>query len=134
MKIVLDTNVLVSAFIKPQSDSARILRLILQRNLQIVVNEYILSEYYEVLKRPKFSLNIDKVQVVLRFIRKIGINAPTLADAISLPDNDDKPFLEAALATKADALITGNKRHFPVKFCKGQKIVTPKEFLSMLSE
>lgn len=128
----MDTNVLVSAFLKPRSDSARILRLILQRDLQIVVNEYILSEYHEVLKRPKFSLNFDEVQVVLQFIRKISINAPVMNESFSLPDRGDIPFLEAALVTRADALITGNRKHFPAKFCKRQKIVTPKEFLNML--
>lgn len=58
---------------------AKILRLVLQRNLQIVVNEHILSEYYEVLKRPKFNFDLDKVQVVTQFIRKIGVKAPALA-------------------------------------------------------
>ena len=134
MKIVLDTNVLVSAFLKPQSDPSKILRLILQRNIQIVVNEHILSEYYEVLKRPKFSLNHGKIQVVLQFIRKTGVNAPALGELFSLPDSSDEPFLEAALATKADAIITGNKRHFPVKLCKGQKVVSPKDFLSIMYE
>lgn len=132
MKIVLDTNVLVSAFLKPQSDPAKILRLILQRNFQIVINEHILSEYYEVLKRPKFSLDPSYVQVILQFIRKIGVNAPALRESFSLPDSGDIPFLEAAMATRADALITGNNRHFPDKFCKGQKVVTPTEFLSMV--
>lgn len=134
MKIILDTNILVSAFLKPQSNPAKILRLVLQRNLQIVINEHILSEYYEVLKRPKFNFDLDRVQVVIQFIRKIGVNAPALNESFSLPDSSDEPFLEAALATRADVLITGNKRHFPVKSCKGQKIVSPKEFLDMIHE
>jgi len=134
LKIVLDTNILVSAFLKPQSNPATILRLILQGNLSIVVNESILAEYYEVLARPKFDLNFNKVNIIFEFIRTRGIKAPTLAESFSLPDSSDVPFLEAALATQADALITGNKKHFPTKSCKGQKVVSPREFISELGE
>jgi len=134
VKIVLDTNVLVSAFLKPQSSPAKILRLILQGNIDIVVNECILSEYYEVLTRPKFDINPENVRTVLSLIRTKGINAPALAQSFSLPDRDDEYFLEAALATGADALVTGNKRHFPEKRCKGQVVVSPKEFLEHIYE
>lgn len=134
MKIVLDTNILISAFLKPQSNSARILRLILQGNLSIVVNEYILADYYEVLARPKFDLSFDKVNIVAEFIRTRGIKALALAESFSLPDRSDVPFLEAALATRADALITGNKKHFPSKSCKGRTVISTREFISELGE
>ena len=134
MRIVLDTNVLVSAFLNPGSTSARILRLIIQGDISIVVNEPILAEYDEVLKRPKFELNTEDVQIVLDFIRSIGIHAPSLAKSLFLPDRGDEPFLEAALATRADALVTGNIRHFPKRYCKGQKIMTPRDFLDGLAD
>jgi putative PIN family toxin of toxin-antitoxin system len=134
LQIVLGTNILVSAFLNPGSTSARILRLVIQGDISIVVNEPILTEYHEVLKRPKFELNPGDVQIVLDYIRSIGIYAPTLAKSISLPDRDDEPFLEAALATRADALVTGNIKHFPKKYCKGQKIMTPRDFLDGLAD
>ena len=134
MRVVLDTNVLVSAFLKPRSNPARILRLILQDDIQIIINEYILTEYFEVLARPKFHLKSDRIQTVFQVIRMKGINAPALAESFELPDSKDEPFLEAALAGRADALITGNKKHFPRKFCKGQSVVNPKEFLSELGK
>ncbi|MGE0083399.1 MAG: putative toxin-antitoxin system toxin component, PIN family [Desulfococcaceae bacterium] len=129
MKVVLDTNVLISAFLKPQSKPAKILRLILQGNMDIVINEYILAEYYEVLTRPKFDLNPDNIQTVLSFIRSEGIQAPVLYQSVQLPDESDTPFLEAALAAYADVLITGNIRHFPKEFCKALPVMTPAEFL-----
>ena len=132
MKVVIDTNVLVSAFLKPRSNPAQILRLVVQGDLDIVVNEKILSEYYEVLSRPRLDLSSPKVRAVLELIRKKGVNAPAMAKSFPLPDESDEPFLEAALATSADILITGNKKHFPRKCCKGQKVLTPKEFLSSL--
>ena len=134
MQIVLDTNVLVSAFLNPRSNAARILRLIIQGDISIVVNEPILTEYFEVLKRPKFELNPEDVQIVFDYNRSIGIHAPTLGKSISLPDRDDEPFLEAALATRADVSVTGNIKHFPQKYCKGQKIMTPREFLDELAD
>ena len=134
MKVVIDTNVLVSAFLNPRSNAARILRLIIQGDILIVLNESILAEYYEVLKRPKFELNIEAVQIVIEYIRSIGLNSPSLARSISLPDRDDEPFLEAALATQANALITGNIKHFPKKRCLGQKTMTPRDFLDSLKD
>jgi putative PIN family toxin of toxin-antitoxin system len=132
LKVVLDTNVLVSAFLSPRGNAARILRLIIQGDVLIVLNESILAEYYEVLKRPKFELDMEAVLIVIDYIRSISINAPALAISTSLPDHDDEPFLEAALATRADALVTGNITHFPKKYCKGQKVTTPRDFLDSL--
>ena len=134
MKIVLDTNILVFAFLKPRSKPARILRLVLQGDIEIIINEPILEEYLEVLKRPKFDLNLENVQTILEVIRSKGINAPYLTESFDLPDSSDEPFLEAALASTADVLITGNKKHFPKKSCKGQRVVTPAEFLNALSK
>lgn len=129
MRVVLDTNVLVSAFLKPGSKPARILRLTLQGDIEIVITEHILAEYLEVLERPKFSLNKQDIRVVLDFLRSKGIKAPALPEAFHLPHPGDEPFLEAALSTGADFLVTGNKRHYPQKACKGQKVLTPDEFL-----
>jgi putative PIN family toxin of toxin-antitoxin system len=134
LRAVVDSNVLVSAFLKPAGKPAKILRLILQGDLEIVVNEQILTEYAEVLSRPKFDLPAGKVRSILGFIRAKAIQAPALMEAFQLPDMSDEPFLEAAVATKADALVTGNKRHFPKKVCKGLPVVSPAEFLRNLGE
>ena len=131
-KIVLDTNVLVSAFLKPMSIPARILRLVLQGDLEIIVNPEILAEYAEVLARPKFELDSEKVRVVLDYIRSVGITAPTLSQPCSLPDPADEPFIESAVTAKADALITGNKKHFPKRSCRAVKVYSPTEFLKEL--
>jgi putative PIN family toxin of toxin-antitoxin system len=134
LKVVVDSNVLVSAFLKPGGKPAKILRLVLQGDLEIVVNEPILNAYEEVLSRPKFDLPPNKVIYILGFIRSRATKAPALVESFQLPETSDEPFLEAALATKADALVTGNKRHFPKGACKGQRIVSPAEFLLGLGE
>lgn len=132
MRIVLDTNVLVSAFLKPASDAARVLRLVLQRDLEIVLNDHILAEYIEVLSRPRFGLDQRKVREVLDYLRSVGTVAPAVAASFRLPDPDDEPFLEAAVGGRAQFLVTGNKRHFPGRRCEGVKVVGPKEFFREL--
>ena len=132
MRIVLDTNVLVSAFLKPASDAARVLRLVLQRDLEIVFNDHILAEYFEVLSRPRFGLDQRKVREVLDYLRSVGTVAPAVASSFRLPDPDDEPFVEAAVGGRAQFLVTGNKRHFPGRRCEGVKVVGPKEFFREL--
>lgn len=80
----------------------------------------------------EYNRGAKNVQTVLELIQSKGINASTLAESFRLPDNTDEPFLEAALAAQADVLVTGNKKHFPKKSCKGQKVVTPGEFFREL--
>ena len=104
----------------------------LQGNIQIIINEPILAEYFEVLTRPKFALKRENIQIVLEVFRSKGTHAPALPESFQLPDKGDEPFLEAALSAKADVLITGNKKHYPKKLSKGQKVVSPGEFLSEL--
>jgi putative PIN family toxin of toxin-antitoxin system len=125
--------VIISALLKPGSKPSRILRLILQGDLAIVINDHILAEYIEVASRPVFQLDKDKVQIVLDYLGSVAIRAPSLPIRPSLPDPGDEPFLEAALSTKADFLITGNKKHYPARSCKKVAVVTPSEFLQKLS-
>lgn len=132
MKVVLDTNVIVSGFLKPRSIPARILRLVLQGDLNIVCNEHILAEYLEVLKRPKFELDLKRIEPILAFFRSRGIYASALPHSLNLPHHDDEPFLEAAISAGADALVTGNIRHFPQKDCMGVIVLPPAEFVKML--
>ncbi len=133
MRIVLDTNVLVSALLKTHSQAARILRLILQGEMELVANNRILSEYEEVLARPKFNLPAREVKTVMEILRLRCLLAPEASINLDLPDKDDAPFVEAALSGRADCLVTGNKKHYPAKCCRGIKILSPREFLSLLN-
>lgn len=129
MRIVLDTNVLVAAFLRPHGPPARILRLVLQGHIEASVNEAILSEYREVLLRSKFQLPRKQVEIVLYQLRTKGYQAPAHPGLLRLPDQDDVPFLDAALASMADALVTGNSRHYSPEDCHGMRVLTPAEFM-----
>ncbi|MBI4248080.1 MAG: putative toxin-antitoxin system toxin component, PIN family, partial [Elusimicrobia bacterium] len=46
-----------------------------------------------------------------------------------LPDHSDEPFLEVALGSRAECLVTGNRGHFPARLCLGMKVLSPSEFV-----
>lgn len=130
MKIVLDTNVLVSALLKPHSSSSKVLDLILAGHLELLIDDRILSEYREVLRRTKFSFDELLVDDVLATLDRLALFVMSENHLLHLPDRDDLPFLEVALSGKAHTLITGNKKDFG-KPLQNLKIVSPTEFLKI---
>ncbi|MCG0276699.1 MAG: putative toxin-antitoxin system toxin component, PIN family [Thermosediminibacteraceae bacterium] len=132
MKVVLDTNVLVSALLTPHGPAARVLDAVLAGQLSLVFDDRILYEYEEVLRRERFGFAQEDVKALLDFIRSegLGVVAPPLR--IALPDPDDLMFVEVAVAGRADAIVTGNKKHFPEGCCGGIPVMSPAEILSLL--
>ena len=134
MIIVLDTNVLISGILKPYSTTATILRLIADGTIQVAYDLRILSEYRNVLNRPKFNFPKEDVEAFLDQIEQEGLLVSVKPLKIRLPDPDDEPFLEVALSARVNAIVTGNKRHFRRKEYEGVQIVSPAEFLEMVKE
>ncbi len=130
MIIVLDTNVLVSGLLKPYGPSAAVLRLVLTGAARIAHDYRVLTEYRDVLSRPAFGFSPEAVGALLEAMEEDGIPVTPPPAPEALPDPDDAPFWEAALAAGADAIVTGNKRHFPRRV-KGPRILSPSEFLSV---
>ncbi|MBC8418368.1 MAG: putative toxin-antitoxin system toxin component, PIN family [Proteobacteria bacterium] len=129
MKIVLDTNVLVSGLLTPFGPSGKIVRMVSAGRLILQIDARILSEYQEVLHRPKFKFNKDHIGTLLDFIKQYGQFVSSLPLKKHLPDPDDEPFLEVAIAGKAMSLITGNGAHYPTSSREGINILSPSEFL-----
>jgi uncharacterized protein len=128
VNIVLDTNVLVSGLLSPFGSPGDIVRMVSSGKLILSFDARILTEYTEVLQRPKFKFDKDKVIVLLDYIKNNGQTVSSSPLSNSLPHHDDEPFLEVALAGKAACLVTGNLGHFPVSLRKGIKIFSPGEF------
>ncbi len=126
MLVVVDTNVLISALITPFGNSARILDMILGGELHLLYDDRILSEYRDVLLRPKFSFEEKDVDALLAVIEGEGLKVMSTPADYPHVDKDDIPFIEVALAGNSEALITGNKRHFKGK---SLNIMSPDEFL-----
>ncbi len=130
MKLVADTNVLVSALLNPHGSPARVLDAILAGAHTLAIDDRILDEYREVLSRKKFKFTESDVNDLLEFIYHESEHVAARPLASPLSDITDQPFLEVALEAKADFLITGNIKDFP-KGSKYLKIVTPLEFLNL---
>lgn len=131
MIIVLDTNVLVSGLITPFGSSGEIVRMVSAGKLILEYDSRILSEYREVLNRPKFQFDRDLVEAILELIKRTGqiISASPLKK--ELPDPDDAPFLEVAIEGESEFLVTGNKSHYPAKYRKGIRVLSPSEFIGI---
>ena len=129
---VYDTNVIVSAILKPGSIPASLVGLAMEGSVKLFLTPEILEEYREVLKRPKFAFDPSSVDAFLQDIEKAaGMVYPTKRVRCAL-DEPDNRFLECAKAAKAHYLVTGNKKHFPFPEFKGTKIVSPAEFAALL--
>ncbi len=109
-----------------------ILRLVADGTVQLAYDLRLLSEYRDVLSRPKFNVAKENAEAFLTQVEQEGFLVSVKPLEIHLPDPDDEPFLEVATAGKVEAIVTGNKRHFPKKEYKGVKILSPAEFLEGL--
>lgn len=132
MNIVLDTNVLVAGLLTPFAPSAEIVRMTVSGKLSLCYDARILSEYKEVLVRPKFNFNKEHIEALLDQITFDGhlVTGQPIFEA--LPDKDDEAFLEVALAGGVKYLVTWNVKHFPDKKGSAVKILSPEKFLSFL--
>ena len=131
MKIVLDTNVLVSGLLSPYGTPAEIVRMISLGELQLCYDARILSEYRTVLLRPKFPFESFEISELLKQIELEGYAVAAKSLKQRLPDPDDEVFLAVALAGSAKYLVTGNLKYYPKEKRQGISVVSPKEFLEI---
>lgn len=119
IRVVLDTNVVVSALLTRGGAEAHALDLAAARKIQLYVSVPILAEYEEVLRRSKFSgVSPKAIDAALELIRRVAtVVNPKETLAISSHEDDNR-FLECVEAADADYLVTGNKRHFPEQWNK----------------
>ncbi len=130
LRLVIDTNVLVSAAIKPAGLQRTVFLIAISKPARLYVSHPILEEYSEVLARPELRIRKGLRPQLLQLIKNHGhAVAPTRQLEVTT-DPADNIFLECADAARADYLVTGNQRHFP-RFWKKTKVVTPREFVSL---
>ena len=127
-RVVLDTNVLVSALLNSFGAPGRVLDLVLAGELTVAYDDRVLAEWRQVLRREKFGFSAGDIEVLLGFVESEGISVNASPLAIELPDQDDLPFLEVAHAAEA-TLITGNTRHYPPEARRGVAVLDPASFL-----
>ncbi len=128
----IDTNVLISSLLKPHSIPDMIVQLALKGTIIPLINEEIIEEYKDVLNRDKFSFPKSMIDYLLQGIISKSIFLERTPTNEIFNDQDDIVFYEIVMTarTESDAyLITGNKRHFPMK----SFIVSPAEMLDMIT-
>jgi putative PIN family toxin of toxin-antitoxin system len=134
LKVVVDTNVIVSALLKSYSIPALIVSLVLRKSAKLCLSQDIFLEYQGVLARDKFKkLDKEKVGKLLHDLKTQALLVKPIKQVnLIKKDPTDNKFLECALDAKADYLITGDTKHFPMESFHNTKILTPDEFASIL--
>jgi len=132
LRLVVDTNIVVSAALRPGGLQRTVLLLAITRPARLYVSPAIFAEYEDVLSRPELQIRKGLRQQLLKLIakRSHSVNPPRQLQLTR--DPDDNMFLECADAARADYLVTGNARHFP-RFWKRTKVITSREFLSLVA-
>ena len=132
LRLVVDTNIVVSAALKPDGLQRTVFLLAITRPARLYVSHGILAEYRDVLSRPELEIRKGLRQQLLDLIRKRAHLVNPARTVRIADDPEDNKFIECADAARADYLVTGNVRHFP-RFWKNTKVVTSREFLGLVS-
>ena len=127
MKIVIDTNVFISAALSPKGTPAKIIKeLAEEERLQLFYTAEIFDEYERVLSYKRLNIAEEMKTRTLRIIKELGIVITPIASVIPMPDETDRIFYDTAKAS-GSILITGNLRHYPQE----PFILSPSDFLKL---
>lgn len=133
---VIDTNVLISALLTSKTDvsTVKVLNAFFEGKIHAIVHDDILAEYENVLSRPKFHFSKDKIETLVNAFASNGIFLDSTKSSEVFPDQKDIIFYEITLTAISQFneayLVTGNKKHFPVR----TSVVSPTEFIQILEE
>jgi putative PIN family toxin of toxin-antitoxin system len=132
LRLVIDTNILVSAALKPDGLQRTVFLLAIRRPARLYVSASILSEYQEVLSRPELRIRKAIREQFLQFIKDHAYLVTPYRSLTITSDPHDNMFLECADAARADYLVTGNQRHFP-EFWKNTKVISSRDFITLVA-
>ena len=129
IRVVLDTNILISALLSPLGPPAQVfLMSIREPDAQLCVSRVIYAEYEEVIRRPRLKRSDSEIEAALLTIRAKGFWVTPTEKVRACSDPDDDIFLECAHAASANYLVTGNLKDFPAEW-GSTKVVTARQFL-----
>ena len=132
LRLVVDTNIIVSAALKPDGLQRTVLLLAMTKPASLYVTQEIIAEYRDVLSRAELKIRKGLRQQLLQLIQNHAHQVKSSRPLQVTSDPDDNKFLECADAARADYLVTGNQRHFP-KFWKNTKAITSREFIDIVA-
>ena len=142
MRVVLDTNVLISAFISQTGAPAQIFALWRSGDLEIIVSSETLDELTRVLSYPRVTRYLrytpEQIERFLDLLRMGAdlLESERLGDVIVVNDDpDDDKFFAVALVAQAQYIVSGDKTHvLPVGQYEGIQVVAPATFLRILQK
>lgn len=131
MIVVLDTNVIVSGLLKETGNPSKIIDLVIGSQFKVAFDDRILGEYEDVLFRKELHISQSKASAVITFIELTGlfIEDASPFSTEGFQDRKDLPFVEIFITSKAQALVTGNMRHFKPLIDNGFPVMTPTQFI-----
>jgi putative PIN family toxin of toxin-antitoxin system len=128
MRVVFDTNILVSALVFPGGQGDGALRRIIAGMDQLVVSKAILDELLDVLSR-KFARDAEELAHVAVFVSELAMIVAPKRRLRVVQDDPDNRILECALAGSADAIVTGDKALLALKDFENIRVVTLRSYL-----
>ncbi|MGO9087677.1 MAG: putative toxin-antitoxin system toxin component, PIN family [Candidatus Sulfotelmatobacter sp.] len=132
LRLVIDTNVVVSAALQPEGLQRTVVLLAMTKPALWYVSDAIVSEYARVLARPELKIRRSLRQQLLQLIKShTRVVTPSRVPLVT-SDPDDNIFVACADAARADYQVTGNQRHFP-KFWRNTKIISSSELLGIIA-
>ena len=139
-RIVIDTNILVSAILTPEGNPAKILKLVLEGKLNLIISPAILEETRQVFNYPKLAKLMEKNNItrqeVYGFLDKmsrVALITPGKLAINAIPEDPaDNKILACAVEGGADYIISGDHHLTDLKIFQGIKIVGPAAFLKSL--
>jgi putative PIN family toxin of toxin-antitoxin system len=131
LRVVLDTNVVVSGLLRQKGAPAAILDAATSKQFRWYISESLLDEYREVLTRDYLGLDQQRAARFIGKLREIAIFVVPRKKVAVARDPDDDRVMECALEAAAHFIVTGNIRDFPAQF-HGVRVVTPRDFLFVL--
>ena len=137
LKLVLDTNTIVSAFFW-EGNEAELIRKIEQNKAQLFITKEILDEIEKVIKRPKFNELLDRTnqtpeQILAKLISLSRlVIGPKLKKIIIKDDFSDDKFIECAVNAKAGYIVSGDKHLLGLKEYEGIKIIRTFDALKLI--
>lgn len=132
IKIVADTNILISALIYG-GICEEVLKLVREKNLELLISPEILAEFAEVLYR-KFKFSPEKTKEAITRIRKLSTLVIPVKKVVVIKKHDsDNRILECAVEGEVQYIVSGDEHHLlPLRKYRGIKILNPTEFLKII--
>jgi hypothetical protein len=134
-KIVIDTNVIVSALIGSSYPRQILYNLVFEKKVIVCTSSNVFKEYIEVLSREKFRKYpefVAKAEIALNKLYELSIRYIPSAKLAIIQDEPDNRILELAVTAQADYIVTGNTRDFTFTQYEGTKIVSPEKLVSII--